>query len=465
MKQKQNLFSADIPVIPRRCVHFDLKGTPPTPDRLIRLLEVFAAARYNSVLVEWEDSFPWTVDRRFRSETAYATEVIRKFVKAARKLGIEIIPLVQCLGHMETPLRLEDYRHLREVPHDEGALNPLAPGARELVSRMVDDVLALMPDVKRFHLGGDEAWTFGTHPDTKAYIARHGKGALYMRHVEPLLDKLIRRKIRPMLWHDMMREWDSSSLRRLARKADLVAWGYRGHPYSMGKHCNREMIERFTKHGVRLWGGAAYKGADGMDADLPDIPVREKNALGWVEAAREYYFTGVIATAWSRYSTSICQNEPVDGALDSAFNIGVILHDGRPPEGSIEACRRELARIGEGCRFGKTRKALLALSEARNGSWQSINILRQLTVTATQDSRRLPCCAMVTRLQSARSQLAAAEAAGDNLRKALKDLMEPVWVERYLAERIEPLREEIAALEARVRQLSPAAFNEVKPGK
>ncbi|MFA7160574.1 MAG: hypothetical protein WC299_14850, partial [Kiritimatiellia bacterium] len=96
---------------------------------------------------------------------------------------------------------------------------------------------------------------------------------------------------------------------------------------------------------------------------------------------------------------------------------------------------------------------------------QSIKILRQLAVTVTQDNRRLPCCAMVTRLQSARSQIAAAEAAGGNLRKALKDLLEPVWLERYLSERIEPLREEFAALEARIRQLTPTAFNAVKPGK
>jgi hypothetical protein len=55
----------------------------------------------------------------------------------------------------------------------------------------MDDVLTLMPNVKRFHLGGDEAWVFGTHPDTKKYISKHGKDGLYLHHVEPLLDKLI----------------------------------------------------------------------------------------------------------------------------------------------------------------------------------------------------------------------------------------------------------------------------------
>lgn len=453
------MFTAKKAVIAQRCVHLDLKGTPPTPSRLLQLLKVFAAARYNSVLVEWEDSFPWTVDERFRSATAYSPATVRKFVETAGNLGVELIPLVQCLGHMETPLRLRKYAHLRELPNDESDLNPLAPGARELVCRMMDDVLALMPGVKHFHLGGDEARTFGANPQTKKYVARYGKGMLYLYHVEPLLDKLIKREIRPMLWHDMMRDWDSSALRMLGRKSDLVAWGYRGHPYSIGKHCNKAMIERFKKHDIILWGGAAYKGADGSDADLPKIDVREKNALGWVEAALRYKFNGVIATAWSRYRTGGLQNEPIDGALDSAFNLGVILHDGKPPRGGIEACRRELRRIGEGRASDNARKSLSELSEIRNNAWAIIKILRQLLVSMAHDPRRGSCCSLLVKnLRNLQDQLAAAEKTANELKKALKGLMETVWIECYLAERIEPLREEFAMLEARVRRRSPRAY-------
>jgi len=453
------LFESHPPVIGRRCVHLDLKGLPPTPERLIRLLKVFAAARYNSVLVEWEDAFPWTVDRRFRSVTAYSPAVVKKFVKTAEDLGMEIIPLVQCLGHMETPLRLPKYAFLRETPSDESVLNPLAPGACELIERMMDDVLTFMPNVKRFHLGGDEAVTFGTHPETRRYIARHGKGALYLHHVEPLLDRLLGQNIRPMLWHDMMREWDSSALRRLARKTDLVLWGYLGHPYAMMNHCNKAMIERFARHKIPLWGATAYKGADGRDIDLPDIDKREANALGWMEAARNYHFTGVIATAWSRWTASIFQNEPIDGALDSALNVGVILHDGKPPKGGIEACRRELCRMGEGRIFDRTRNALSRLGDARNNIWIKIRYLRQLLATVSQDGRRRPCYHMVKLLKDMANDLANAESASNDLRKALSRLLAPVWIKRYIAERMEPLCEEFASLEARVRKISPAAYN------
>ena len=91
------LFSKNKPVIEKRGVHMHLTGLPPTPERFVKLLKIFAEARYNVVLVEWEDSFPWTVDKRFRSSAAYTPEDIRRFCKAAKDLNLELIPLVQCL--------------------------------------------------------------------------------------------------------------------------------------------------------------------------------------------------------------------------------------------------------------------------------------------------------------------------------------------------------------------------------
>ena len=247
------------PVVPVRGIHLDLKGLPPTPTRLLQLLDFFSAVRINCVLVEWEDSFPWTVDPRFRSETAYSPQEVDAFHARANKLGINVIPLVQSLGHMETPLQPADYAHLREIPDRCDVLNPLAPGAGELVARMIDDVLARSGPITHFHLGGDEAWTFGTHPDTKAYIAKHGKAALYLHHIEPLLDKLLAKNIRPILWHDMMHDWDAAALSRLAKKADLMFWSYRGHIDNAKGAFHTSVMERFAAAGVPLWGACATK--------------------------------------------------------------------------------------------------------------------------------------------------------------------------------------------------------------
>lgn len=294
------LFRADPPAIPVRGVHLDLKGTPPTFQRVLRLREVFAACRYNAVLVEWEDTFPWTADLRFRCETCYTPQQIVAFRDAAAELDLEVIPLVQCLGHMENPLAVAGYEHLREVPHRADVLNPLADGARELVRRMVDDVLAAFPKLRHFHLGGDEAWSFGTHADTKGYV---------------------------------------------------------------------------------------------------------------------------------------------------------------------EACVAALDELGERDRFEACKAAMERLSGLREAGWRRARHLRELGVMATLDARRRSGGGLVQSLAGLKRTLAEADDVAGEVRRAYAGLIEPIWIDRYLAERIEPLREELAALDARIHQLDAAGYAAVLTGE
>jgi hexosaminidase len=443
------LFRREIPAVPNRGVHLDLKGLPPTPDRLIGLLRLFAVARYNVVLVEWEDSFPWTVDERFRSPTAYTPDDVARFVRTAADLGIELIPLVQCLGHMENPLSVEGYEKLRELRDIESGLNPLAPGARELIQGMVDDVLKLMPGTKHFHLGGDEARTFGLAAETKAYVEKYGKGKLYLHHVEPILDELVRRGIRPILWHDMMVDWDSTALRALAAKCDLMAWGYHEHPDTTTHHFKTEYIKRFKNHGFTLWGGTAYKGAEGYDADLPDNRLHTKNALAWVEVGQRFGFTGVIATAWSRYAVDTIQCNPIDASLDSMLNVAVILHEGQPPAGGIDACVEALDSVGEKQRFLACRAAMSDLARLRKEGWEKVQHARQVSVLAKMNPRRTSARNLKLGLHwliSLNNVVRQLESVASETRHCFDGLLDPIWIDEYLATRVEPLRAELQLL-------------------
>jgi hexosaminidase len=453
-------FKASQPVTPVRCLHLDLKGLPPTSERLLSLLDLLAAARYNAVLVEWEDMFPWTCDTRFRCETAYTPEDVVRFRDKAKVLGIEIIPLVQCLGHMQTPLKFPEYAHLRELPDHYDVLNPLAEGARVLVEDMIDDILALLPDVKHFHLGGDEAWTFGSHPDTKAFIEEHGKGALYMYHVEPLLDKLLARDIRPILWHDMMTEWDSASLHKIREKADLCVWGYQGHPDTVApnRHFRTENIERFKEHGIQMWAGTAYKGADGNDSELPVVENRLKNMLAWSEVAQRFDMKGVISTAWSRYNTMITQVEPIDAALDVLVLSAIVLHDGEAPERGIEACREFLKTVGEYDRFQACYESVAAFSRLKYAAWENVRRTRQNLACAILDPERREPVLYDKWAKSLAALVARMDTEAQKIQEAFSGLVPDIWISRFTGDRLEPLRheaEEIADLAAKVAGSAP----------
>ncbi len=447
------LFTRSKPAVGKRGVHLDLKGLPPTPQRFVELLRLFAAARYNVVLVEWEDSFPWTVDERFRSPTAYSPDDVRRFARVAADLGLELIPLVQCLGHMETPLSVHGFEHLRELPDNESSLNPIDPGSRQLVQQMVDDVLSLMPDVTHFHLGGDESWIFGKSPQTAEYIAAHGKGALYLLHVEPILDRLVSSGIRPILWHDMMVEWDDAALVRLGQKCDLMTWGYAGHPDNGNGHCRTEYFKRFKANGISLWGATAYKGAEHLNerhgADRPVLSERQENALAWMEIANRLNYVGVIATAWSRWNTSAIQCVPIDAALDALVLLGVILHDGALPAGGVDACIDALDSLGEKARFVACRAAMRRLTNVRREGWLHVQYVREQITLARLDKRRTSASSASTGMKCV-SQLEnfvkESDSVANEVRASLHGLLEAVWIEEYLATRLLPLREEYETL-------------------
>jgi len=450
------LFSKTEPVVGKRGVHMDLKGLPPTAERFVDLLKIFSAARYNVVLIEWEDSFPWTVDKRFRSPAAYTPEDIKRFQQAAKELGLELIPLVQCLGHMETPLSVPGNEKLREVADNSGTLNPLAPGARKLIQGMVDDVIKLMPDVRHFHLGGDEAWVLGQDPKCKEFIEKNGKGALYLHHVEPILDNLNSRNIRPILWHDMMIHFDSETLKSLAKKCDLMTWGYQGDPVTNKRHYSIEHIKRFVEHGITLWGATAYKGAEGYNVDLPDIAGRAENAKAWIRVAGRFKYKGVVATAWSRYAVDTVQCVPIDSALDSLINVGVILHDGDESEAGLEGCVKALDDLNEKKRFEACKKAMTRLAGTRRRGWELVQQVREQLALCKADPKRASARSKVQGLKKLKYlywTVGKAELIADEIRKSFGGLVPEVFIEEYITTRVNPLRQELDALTAEADKL------------
>ena len=442
----EDLFQSVDPQVALRGIHLDLKGVPPTVDRLLGLLPVIAAARYNVILVEWEDAFPWSVDPDLRSPTAYSEDDVERFCRAAAGLGIELIPLVQCLGHMETPLTVERFKHLRVTPDDPTCLHALHPESRALVTDMVADVLRLMPDVKYFHLGGDEAGSLGADAETRAYIAAHGKGALYLQHVEPICDWLQDKAIRPILWHDMMVDWDEASLRSLGSKADLMVWGYGMHGNAEHPITNRSLVRHFAQHGIKQWGATAYKGADGHNIDRPNLSQREGNALLWAGIARDHDYVGVVATAWSRYTTVMVQCEPIDACLDALLAVGVILHDGEAAQGGMAAVTAALHELGEGERFAACKQAMDGLTRLRHRCWWEIQSRLEARHLYRMDPRRSAGRFAEGTAGFVRRETAAIAELEQQVWTAFAGLVADHWMVEYVATRLEPVKEALRAL-------------------
>ena len=81
------------------------------------ILKDCAEAGLNCLLVEYEAMFPYKGEHsRISCQAAFTRQEIEKFKAEAAALGIQIIPLVQTLGHVYHILSHKEYAALREVP-------------------------------------------------------------------------------------------------------------------------------------------------------------------------------------------------------------------------------------------------------------------------------------------------------------------------------------------------------------
>ena len=320
-KGRGNEMPQDISHVPTfRAIHIDLKGMPPRMERLLQLLELFADAGYNALLIEWEDMFPWR-EEIFRRAEAYTVKEIQILAKRAADLDLEIIPLVQSFGHMENVLRHRKYASFRELDWLNSDLFPSSE-SRKLVTDMIDEMLEVLPQVRYLHLGGDEVGSLGLGRSRNLPESAKGKEYLYLSHMKAIAHHLQRKGIRPIIWSDMLRGMSSLALKEYAAVFDFAVWG--------SADLDRQ-AELILDAGGKIWGAPCFKGADGITSDLPDLGARRKVTDAYLELGKKYQLTGLIACGWSRYSTLRSQCEPLEGALDSAVITG-ILFSGNVPE-------------------------------------------------------------------------------------------------------------------------------------
>jgi hypothetical protein len=218
-------------------------------------------------------------------------------------------------------------------------------------------MLELSPGIKQMHIGGDEAWTLGDHPDTRRFIEENGKATLILNHLKPIAETLLKRGTRPLLWHDMMIDWEDAALLEAKDIADIVFWGYDEPLEETSNHYNIKHVARFAELGLNLWGAGAYKGGSGPTSVIPDTAKLAENARSWRRTAEKFDFKGLIATGWSRYSQFHPPCDPIFLSLESLFIIGGIFAE------SLEDETLRAAKLAESLEKRGLTKSLRRLNE------------------------------------------------------------------------------------------------------
>ncbi len=207
--------------------HLDMNFAALRTDYLPKLLERLAEMGYNAILWELENKVRFDQLGPAVDPEAMTKQEFRQLLNYARELRLEPIPLLQTIGHGEYVLLHPEFQHLRENPLRHDCYCTTLPAVRLHLKKLIAEYLELFGDLRFFHLGGDEAYEFGTCDACRAYIEQHGRNRLYSDYLSDLSSALHMRGIRPGVWADMVLahpdEMDS-----VDRSLILWDWNYWG---------------------------------------------------------------------------------------------------------------------------------------------------------------------------------------------------------------------------------------------
>lgn len=238
--------------------------------RLEEQLPKLAAAGVNVFVVQVDYAFDFQSHPELRAAQFITKAKAREFVGTAKKLGIRVIPELDCLGHQSgggtTYPLLVKYPQFDETPGqfpgNKGiycrSWCPQSPGLNQIVSALIDELVdAFQADA--FHVGMDEVFFIANEHCPRC----HGEdpARLFAKAVNDLHRHIVgERKLAMLMWGDRLLDaktmgygrWESAT-NGTARAVDMIPkdivicdWHYRAQT-------NYPSVPFLLKKGFRVW--------------------------------------------------------------------------------------------------------------------------------------------------------------------------------------------------------------------
>lgn len=309
------------------------------------LFRMLALMGFNSVQLYMEDVYEIPGESFFGyGRGAYTSEELRRIDSYGHALGIEVVPCIQTLGHLEQVLQWGNaYGKLQDV---QGVLMVGDPEVYALIGKMLD-ALASCFRSRRIHIGMDEAHGVGTGE----YLKQHGfrrSFDILNEHLQKVVTLCQERHLRPMIWSDMYFRLGSKTndyydrdavipaevASALSPHVDLVYWDY----YHEEPEFYEEWIRRHREMGKEpvyaggAWSWGRFWAHEGR--------WRESLSAG-LKVAREQKLSEVFLTVWGDDGAEV---HPFS-VLPSAQYFAEWAYVGEPQE---EALARQFAVFSEG---------------------------------------------------------------------------------------------------------------------
>jgi hexosaminidase len=279
----------DWPDMEFRAIHVDLWYHLDRPWYYEYLFKQLAYYKINTIVFEFEDKFSYSKHPVLSAPNAMSEEQVGQLIQKAKQYFIEIVPLVQTLGHVGFIAKHPEFSDLREVAMSNWQLCPLKEGTFPLIRDILDDVMRVVQPTKYFHIGGDEARELGMGPECNAKWGDKAPVESYKLWLNFVCDYLKKRGKTAIVWDDMfLRYFSKADMANLPDNLIYMRWNYSAGTID-------EKGRKILDLGYPVWIATA---AQTMTPVFPDQKLRVYNNANLIPNAVSLGSKGALNTAW-----------------------------------------------------------------------------------------------------------------------------------------------------------------------
>ncbi len=283
---------SDWPDIEYRVAHYDTKHHQDKAEYVRRMIRELAGYKMNVLLWEWEDKFAYESHPEIGAPGAFTPDEMREFTRYARQYHVQIVPLVQGLGHVSFILKWPQYKNLREIEASNWEFCPLKDGSYELLFDLWDEAIAATPGSEFMHIGTDETFELGLGRECRARAAKDGRYGLLQVFLKRSFEHISKQGRRVISWGGEYRPGEKIKpprglvvseftedldIAKESRDAGYPAWVYDPNP---------GIEHLFLPYFYRIRGGEKVVGA--LENSYRRLSVAAKSGL----------FEGMVNTSW-----------------------------------------------------------------------------------------------------------------------------------------------------------------------
>jgi hypothetical protein len=293
----------DWPDLSERAVHYDTKHHQDRREYVESFIRDLARYKINMLVWEWEDKFEYPSHPEIGAPGAFTMQEMQEITRYARKYHVQLVPLIQGLGHASFILKWPQHSHLREIPASNWEFCPLKEGSYELLFDLWEDAIEATPGSEYIHIGSDETYELGLCEQCQLKSEEIGRSGLYTLFINKAGKHLKTKGRKTMCWERPM-GWkvSESPAKRIEPNKNLVlteSYSYETEDYQYAREAKEMGYELFTYDPnpgvVPLM--VPYMFAKRENGKTSEGSL-EKSYKHLTSSTKSGYFDGMINTSW-----------------------------------------------------------------------------------------------------------------------------------------------------------------------